>query len=224
MPCPYQGRTTEMKISEIFFSIQGEGVEIGLPTIFVRLFACDLRCTWCDSMYAVEGRDFKDMTIDEVKGEIEKFECKRVCITGGEPLIQRKEVEALAKDLVGDGYSIVLETSGHKAPPPVFWTESCRISMDCKCPSSEMEEKMDFSLFEKLRPQDQLKFVIQDEADYEYAKEILGRYQINANIIFQPVYGTNLKWLTERVLEDGLEKVRVLPQLHKIIWGEIRGV
>jgi len=213
-----------MKISEIFFSIQGEGVEIGLPTVFVRLFACDLRCTWCDSMYAVEGRDFKDMTIDEVKREIQKFESKRVCITGGEPLIQRKEVEALAEDLVRYGFSIVLETSGHKDPPPVFWTESCRISMDCKCPSSEMQEKMDFSLFEKLRPQDQLKFAIKDEADYEYAKGILSKYKIHTNIIFQPVYGTNLKWLTERVLEDGLKKVRVLPQLHKIIWGEIRGV
>jgi 7-carboxy-7-deazaguanine synthase len=224
MPCPYQGKKTNMKINEIFFSIQGEGVEIGLPTVFVRLFACDLRCTWCDSMYAVEGRDFKDMTIDEVKGEIEKFECKRVCITGGEPLIQRKEVEALAEDLVRYGFSIVLETSGHKDPPPVFWTESCRISMDCKCPSSEMQEKMDFSLFEKLRPQDQLKFAIKDEADYEYAKGILSKYKIHTNIIFQPVYGTNLKWLTERVLEDGLKKVRVLPQLHKIIWGEIRGV
>jgi len=213
-----------MKISEIFFSIQGEGVEIGLPTVFVRLFACDLRCTWCDSMYAVEGRDFKDMTIDDVKRDIEKFKCRRVCITGGEPLIQRKELEVLARDLVSEGYSIVLETSGHRDPPAIFWTESCLISMDCKCPSSKMEKRMDFPLFEKLRPRDQLKFVIQDEADYEYAKGILERYQIKTNIVFQPVYGTSLKWLTERVLEDGLERVRVLPQLHKITWGEIRGV
>jgi 7-carboxy-7-deazaguanine synthase len=213
-----------MKISEIFFSIQGEGIEIGLPTVFVRLFACDLRCTWCDSMYAVEGKDFRDMTIDEVRSEIGKFECKRVCVTGGEPLIQRKEVEALAEDLVRDRYAIVLETSGHKVPPPVFWTESCLISMDCKCPSSEMGGKMDFSLFEKLRPKDQLKFVIQDEADYQYAKGILKRHKIRANIIFQPVYKISLKWLTERVLEDRLEQVRVLPQLHKLIWGEIRGV
>jgi 7-carboxy-7-deazaguanine synthase len=213
-----------MKISEIFFSIQGEGVEIGLPTVFVRLFACDLRCTWCDSMYAVEGTDFKNMTIDEVKREIEKFNCKRVCITGGEPLIQKKELEVLAGDLVSEGYTIVLETSGHKEPPLVFWTESCLISMDCKCPSSKMEKKMNFLLFEKLRPKDQLKFVIQDEVDYEYAKGILRKYQIRANIIFQPVYGTSLKWLTERVLEDKMERVRVLPQLHKIIWGKIRGV
>lgn len=213
-----------MKISEIFFSIQGEGVEIGLPTVFVRLFACDLRCTWCDSMYAVEGTDFKDMSIEEVRAEIERFKCKRICFTGGEPLIQQKELEILAKDLVHDGYEIILETSGHKEPPPVFWTDSCLISMDCKCPGSGMEKRMDFELMEKLRLNDQLKFVIQDEADYEYAKGILKKYKIKANIIFQPVYGSSLKWLTGRVLEDRLERVRVLPQLHKIIWGDIRGV
>ncbi|MFQ5786654.1 MAG: 7-carboxy-7-deazaguanine synthase QueE [Thermodesulfobacteriota bacterium] len=212
-----------MKISEIFYSIQGEGIEIGLPTVFVRLFACDLRCSWCDTMYAVEGSDFIDMTINEVKSEIEKFQCKRVCITGGEPLIQKKEVEELANDLVSNGSKLLLETSGHKEPPPIFWTENCVISMDCKCPSSEMEEKMDFKLIEALRSQDQLKFVIKDDVDYNYAKEILKTYKIKANIIFQPVYGTNLKWLTEKTLEDKLEKVRVLPQLHKFIWENERG-
>jgi 7-carboxy-7-deazaguanine synthase len=213
-----------MKISEIFLSVQGEGVEIGLPTVFVRLFACDLRCSWCDSMYAVEGTDFKEITIEEVKAELEKFKCRRVCFTGGEPLIQRKELEILAKDLFNGGYEMILETSGHKYPPPVFWTDKCLISMDCKCPSSSMEKNMDFELFEKLRYKDQLKFVIRDEVDYIYAKEILGKYRFGANIIFQPVYGTSLKWLTEKVLEDRLERVRVLPQLHKIIWSDIRGV
>jgi 7-carboxy-7-deazaguanine synthase len=175
-------------------------------------------------MYAVEGTDFKDMSIEEVTAEIERFNCKRVCFTGGEPLIQQKELEILARDLVHYGYEIILETSGHKDPPPVFWTDSCLISMDCKCPGSGMEKRMDFELMEKLRPNDQLKFVIQDEADYEYAKGILKKHKIKANIIFQPVYGSSLKWLTGRVLEDRLERVRVLPQLHKIIWGDIRGV
>ncbi len=213
-----------MKISEIFFSIQGEGVEIGLPTVFVRLFACDLRCVWCDSMYAVEGKDFREMTIEEVKAEIERLKCKRVCFTGGEPLIQKKELETLAKVLADDGYEIVLETSGHKEPPPVFWTDSSLISMDCKCPGSGMERRMKFELFERLRPRDQLKFVIKDEADYKYAKEVLKQYRIRANIIFQPVYGTSLEWLVQRVLDDRLENVRVLPQLHKVIWGDRRGV
>ena len=213
-----------MKISEIFFSLQGEGLEIGLPTVFVRLFACDLRCSWCDTMYAVEGRDFRDYPVSEVMSEIEKHECKRVCITGGEPLIQAKEVEELAERLIGDNYTILLETSGHKMPPPVLWTENSTISMDCKCPSSQMQDRMDFDLFIKLRPKDQLKFVIQDEADYEYAREILNRYNIKANIIFQPAHGLDLIWITEKVIDDKLDFVRVLPQLHKIIWGDRRGV
>ncbi|MCZ6684666.1 MAG: radical SAM protein, partial [Candidatus Dadabacteria bacterium] len=147
-----------MKISEIFFSLQGEGLEIGLPTVFVRLFACDLRCTWCDTMYAVEGRDFRDYTVLEVVREVEKYDCKRVCITGGEPLLQIKEVEALASDLISKDHTILLETSGHKMPPPILWTENSTISMDCKCPSSSMQDRMDFDLFTRLRPKDQLKF------------------------------------------------------------------
>ena len=213
-----------MKISEIFLSIQGEGVEIGLPTVFVRLFACDLRCTWCDSMYAVEGKDFREMMLEEVRAEIEKLKCKRVCFTGGEPLIQRRDLETLAKGLADDGYEIMLETSGHREPPPIFWAENSLISMDCKCPGSGMEKRMNFEIFEKLRHKDQLKFVIKDEVDYNYAKGILKRHQIRANIIFQPVYGTSLDWLAEKVLKDKLVNVRVLPQLHKIIWGERRGV
>jgi 7-carboxy-7-deazaguanine synthase len=213
-----------MNISEIFYSIQGEGVEIGLPTVFVRLFACDLRCSWCDTMYAVEGRDFKKMTVDDVLAEIHGHGCRRVCITGGEPLLQRDEAEELAKNLVNEGYSLVLETSGHKMPPPVFWTESCVISMDCKCPGSGMQDRMDFSLFCKLRPQDQLKFVIVDEPDYEYAKRIVAEHPLKANIIFQPAGGVGLEWLTDRILKDNIGRVRVLPQLHKIIWGEKRGV
>jgi 7-carboxy-7-deazaguanine synthase len=213
-----------MKISEIFYSIQGEGVEIGLPTVFVRLFACDLRCEWCDSKYAVEGRDFREQSIEDVRSIIEKFKCKRVCITGGEPLLHGTELEELANELVSVGYRILLETSGHKNPPPIFWTDNCIISMDCKCPSSKMEDRMDFKLYEKLRKKDQLKFVINDEVDYEYAKSILKGYNIEASIIFQPVHGTNLKWLTEMVIEDKLEDIRILPQLHKVIWGDKRGV
>lgn len=213
-----------MKISEIFFSLQGEGVEIGLPTVFVRLFACDLRCKWCDTMYAVEGRDFSDRSVSEVLSEIQKHGCKRVCITGGEPLIQIKEVEELANHLIQGNYKILLETSGHKMPPPILWSDNSTISMDCKCPSSSMQHKMDFDLFIKLRPTDQLKFVIQDEIDYQYARDVLNRYNIKANIIFQPTHGSDLGWITEKVIEDKLDFIRVLPQLHKLIWGEKRGV
>ncbi|MCL4244306.1 MAG: radical SAM protein [Candidatus Dadabacteria bacterium] len=213
-----------MKISEIFFSLQGEGIEIGLPTVFVRLFACDLRCSWCDTMYAVEGRDFKDMTVEAVAEEAASYGCRRVCITGGEPLIQAKEAAALAAMLTAEGYCIVLETSGHKMPPPEFWGDNTVISMDCKCPGSGMNERMDFGLFLKLRPGDQLKFVIADDADYEYAKRVISENDIRANIIFQPAGGEGLGMLTDRVLADRLGRVRVLPQLHKILWGNKRGV
>ncbi|MCZ6864211.1 MAG: 7-carboxy-7-deazaguanine synthase QueE, partial [Candidatus Dadabacteria bacterium] len=96
--------------------------------------------------------------------------------------------------------------------------------MDCKCPSSSMQDRMDFDLFTRLRPKDQLKFVIQDEIDYEYAIGILNSYNIKANIIFQPAYGSKLGWIAEKVISDKLEDIRVLPQLHKIIWGDKRGV
>lgn len=213
-----------MKISEIFFSIQGEGIHIGLPTVFVRLFACDLRCSWCDTMYAVEGKDFREIGIDEVLSRIEDFSCKRICITGGEPLIQKKEVTELAHRLVEKGYEIVLETSGHKKPPEIFFEDSCLISMDCKCPSSGMQDRMDFSLFSGLRKKDQLKFVIKDTDDLEYAVSVLRKNKIEASVVFQPVYGSHLEWLTDYVLDHRLEHVRVLPQLHKLIWGEKRGV
>ena len=177
-----------------------------------------------DTMYAVEGRDFTEVPLEEVIDRVESHQCKRVCITGGEPLIQREASTELAEKLIERGYSIILETSGHKMPPGIFWTESSVISMDCKCPGSGMHERMNFSLYPKLRPTDQLKFVIADEADYDYAAAVLEAHDIKANIIFQPAGGLSIGWLTERVMDDKLLGVRVLPQLHKIIWGDKRGV
>ncbi len=213
-----------MRVSEIFFSVQGEGIQIGLPTIFLRLFGCDLRCNWCDTMYAVEGTEFKILDIDQIIENINNFKCKRVCITGGEPLLQEKELIKLTTILLDKDFTLVLETSGHRSPPEIFWDEKCLISMDCKCPSSAMHDRMDFSLFEKLRASDQLKFVISDVEDYQYAKNILKENNISANIIFQPVYNSDTNWLYDKVLKERLENVRVLPQLHKLIWGEKRGV
>ncbi len=213
-----------MKISEIFFSLQGEGLYIGLPTVFIRTFACDLRCKWCDTMYAVRGKDFREMNVEEVVSEVEHFSCPRVCITGGEPLIQKDEVSKISKILIEKGYEIILETSGHKTPPELFFFDPCIISVDCKCPSSRMEKKMDFSLYEKLREKDQIKFVIADKIDFEYASKTVKDIKTKATIIFQPVNGKNLTWIAESVLKHNLNNVRVLPQLHKIIWGNKRGV
>lgn len=213
-----------MKVSEIFFSIQGEGVHIGLPTVFLRLFACDLRCSWCDTMYAVEGTDFREMETAEVLSRILAYGCPRVCITGGEPLIQRDAVEEVTEFLLERDFVVVLETSGHKKPPGIFSHPNSVVSMDCKCPGSGMDSKMDFSLYDALGEKDQLKFVIADDADYEYAMGVIAGHCIKASIIFQPVYGTKADWIAERILRDRMEDVRVLPQLHKIFWGEKRGV
>ena len=213
-----------MKVNEIFYSIQGEGTQVGFPTVFLRLFACDLRCYWCDSMYAVEGHDFSDMEFEEVVKKILKFDCNRLCITGGEPLIQKDDVEKITEYFLDKDYSIVLETSGHKEPPQIFSHKNCVISMDCKCPSSKMEKRMDFSLYEKLEAKDQLKFVIADEVDFEYAKNILQNYNIIASIIFQQVYGESSSWLAETVLKESINNIRVIPQIHKVFWGEKRGV
>lgn len=213
-----------MRVSEIFYSIQGEGIQIGLPTVFLRLFGCDLRCSWCDTMYAVEGTDFTTIDIDSVFNQIEDLNCRRVCITGGEPLLQKKELIDLTSKLISAEYHIVLETSGHRTPPDIFWNDNVLISMDCKCPSSGMDKKMDINLFEKLRHCDQLKFVIKDEKDYSYAKQMLETYNIKANIIFQPVDDLDMKWLFESVLKDNLNNVRVITQLHKMVWGQKRGV
>lgn len=213
-----------MKVNEIFFSIQGEGIHIGLPTVFLRLFACDLRCSWCDTMYAVEGTDFREMETGEVLNQILGYGCSRVCITGGEPLIQREAVEGVTEFLLERDFVVVLETSGNKKPPGIFSHPNSVVSMDCKCPGSGMASRMDFSLYDALEEKDQLKFVIADQADYEYARGVVAEHRIRASIIFQPVYGTKADWIAERVLRDGMENVRVLPQLHKIFWGEKRGV
>ena len=214
----------EMKVSEIFFSIQGEGIHIGLPTVFLRLFACDLRCSWCDTMYAVEGRDFREMETAAALERILGFGCRRVCVTGGEPLLQGEAVEEVARFLLDRDFSVVLETSGHRKPPAIFSHPCSVVSMDCKCPGSGMDGRMDFSLYSDLGEKDQLKFVIADSADYEYARGVLEKCDVRASVVFQPVHGVRADWMAERILRDGMENVRILPQLHKMLWGERRGV
>jgi 7-carboxy-7-deazaguanine synthase len=207
-----------MKINEIFFSIQGEGVQMGIPTVFIRTTGCNLRCAWCDTQYAFSNG--KEMNIDRLMHTIKKYPTKYVCITGGEPLLQ-KETVTLVNKLLEKGYKVCIETNGSISIKELSCMENLLTSLDIKCPSSGMHEKMDFSNIELLCSSDQLKFVIADENDYEYAKDVIKKYQPICNIIFTPVDGTNIKPLAEKVLKDSLE-VRVLPQLHKIIWGNDR--
>ncbi len=204
----------------MFTSIQGEGIYIGVPMFFVRLTRCNLRCEWCDTEYAFyEG---EEMSIDSIVKKVEESGMKWVCITGGEPLLQ-EEVYKLIDILLRKDYKILLETNGSILIDKLPTEENLVISLDIKTPSSKMERTMRFENLNYLGPKDFVKFVIMDEGDFEYAKKIIEKYEIDKEIIFQPVGGTNLRWLAEKVVEEKLN-VRVLPQLHKIIWGNKRGV
>jgi len=205
-----------MKVYSIFKSLQGEGLTIGAPTAFIRTSGCPLRCTYCDTPQAMEIGE--QMTVETILAKVRKMKCRHVCLTGGEPLAQ-KDALRLVKSLLDQGYQLVLETNGAMPLDELPCVENLIISMDIKCPSSGEADKMRFENIELLGPTDQLKFIISDEKDYEYAKEILERHPAKSEIVFTPVGGTNLRWLAENVLKEGLD-VRVLPQLHKYIWGD----
>lgn len=205
-----------LKVHSIFKSIQGEGLLMGLPMIFIRLAGCPLRCKWCDTVDA-RSSPGKAMSLEEIIAKVENSKMRYVCLTGGEPLAQRETITLMNK-LIDKDYFIQLETSGALSLDEVPCSENVMISMDIKCPSSGEHQSMDFSNIELLSQYDQLKFVIADEKDYGYAKEIIGKYEIKAAIVMTPVGGTDLKFLAEKVVKDRLQ-VRVMPQLHKLIWG-----
>jgi 7-carboxy-7-deazaguanine synthase len=209
-----------MKINEIFTSIQGEGILIGIPTTFIRMTGCNLRCSWCDTKYAYE--EGEEMSCEEVVAKVKGFSQNHACITGGEPLLQDGAI-SLIQRLVDEGYEVCLETNGSKSIEDIPCLGSMVISLDIKCPSSGMHEKMDYSNIELLSLNDQLKFIIANSEDYEYAKEVIAKYKPICSLIMTPVGGRKLKDLAEWVLADGLN-VRVLPQLHKLIWGGKKGV
>jgi 7-carboxy-7-deazaguanine synthase len=209
-----------MKINEIYRSIQGEGILVGVPTTFIRTTGCNLRCSWCDTKYAYD--EGQEMTNEEILAKVKEQSAIHISITGGEPLLQQ-EVVKLVQTLSDEGYQICLETNGTKSIEELPCLDSLMISLDIKCPSSGMQEKMDFTNLELLGPTDQLKFIIRDEDDYNYAKNIIDRYKPICSIIMTPVGGKELKELAEWIIKDGLN-VRVLPQLHRLIWGNARGV
>jgi 7-carboxy-7-deazaguanine synthase len=212
-----------LTINEIFHSIQGESTFAGQPCVFVRLTACDLRCRWCDTPYAFhEGRK---MTVDEVVADVEARGCDVVEVTGGEPLLQ-PDVYPLMQRLVDAGKTVLVETGGHRSIAPVP-SAVIRI-MDIKCPGSGESAKNDWSNLAQLTAKDEVKFVIADRADYEYAKDIVQREHLPervAAVHFSPVHGgLTPRQLAEWVLADRL-RVRVQLQVHKYIWSpETRGV
>jgi 7-carboxy-7-deazaguanine synthase len=212
-----------LTINEIFFSIQGESTRAGLPCVFVRLTACDLRCSWCDTPYAFhEGQK---MSVDEVAATVARHQCPLVEITGGEPLLQ-EDVYPLMERLLSEGRTVMLETGGHR---PIDRVPAAVLKIvDVKCPGSGEADKNEWRNLERLAPHDEVKFVIQDRADYEYACDVIARHDLTnraAAILMSPVHDVlHPKTLSEWVLADHLY-VRVQVQLHKIIWHpSTRGV
>ena len=214
-----------MKVSEIFYSIEGEGIEIGRPEIFVRLAGCNLRCEWCDTKYALENG--KEMELREVVDEIKRLSCQSVSITGGEPLLQSKELTELGHWLKKSGYWIQLNTNGTIFNQEIFEMVDL-ISMDCKCPSSKM--KSVDSVLKKTKElfnnKTQFKCVISNKKDFEYAFHKVKSILQNAdNIVFQPEWNNKdfSSELADLVKEDKCN-VKMIMQQHKMIWGNKRAV
>lgn len=209
-----------MKINEIFYSIQGEGILTGIPSIFIRTTGCNLRCSFCDTKYAYDKG--KEMTADAIVEKISKFPCKNICLTGGEPLLQKDIIEVI-DNLIKKGYKISIETNGSLSVKKLLDKKFLMISLDIKCPGSGMHENNYLENINFLRKDDQLKFVIKNKDDYEYAKKIIFKYRPKCQVFFQPEWGKNPRYLTSWIINDGLN-AKIGLQIHKIIWGNRRKV
>ncbi len=209
-----------LRITEIFYSLQGETRTVGLPTVFIRLTGCPLRCQYCDTAYAFQGGQWQD--IPAVIAEVKKYAAEYVTVTGGEPLAQ-KPCLALLESLCDEGYEVSLETSGamdvSQVDPRVVKV------VDIKTPGSGEVERNLWSNLDYLLPHDQVKFVICDQADYEWSKDILAQHQLadRCQILFSPSF-TQVKAgdLADWILRDQLQ-VRLQIQLHKYLWGDAPG-
>ncbi len=206
-----------MKIIETFTSIQGEGLKMGTITFFIRTAGCNLRCSWCDTRYAFHGGE--EYSVEALAN---MPDVKNVCITGGEPLLHEELPELIDKLLSKDKH-IVLETNGSLDISNLPDDPRLMISMDIKSPTSGMSDRMLMSNIKHLKMKDQLKFIIGDGEDLDHAIMVLEEYSPRTNVIFSPVGGMDLEPLAEEVISKRLE-VRILPQLHKIIWGDKRSV
>jgi len=209
-----------LRLTEIFYSLQGETRTVGFPTVFVRLTGCPLRCQFCDTAYAFTGGDW--VTIEAILAQVKQYKARYVTVTGGEPLAQ-KDCITLLKRLCDEGYEVSLETSGaldiSSVDPRVVKV------MDIKTPGSGEVDKNKWNNIDHISSHDQIKFVICDEADYVWAKEIMHQYDLTsrAEVLFSPSFH-QLKagQLADWILQDQLA-VRLQIQLHKYLWGDVPG-
>ena len=209
-----------LRITEIFHSLQGEAQYVGMPTVFVRLTGCPLRCHYCDTAYAFEGGEW--WSVADIAAKVAEYSARDVCVTGGEPLAQRHCL-TLLHELCERGYRVSLETSGALSVAAV----DLRVSrvVDVKTPGSGVEARNLYAQLQTLREPDQIKFVITSRADYEWSREKLRELALaeRCGVLFSPSYGQlGARELAEWVLADRLP-VRFQLQLHKILWGEARG-
>lgn len=209
-----------LRLTEIFYSLQGESKTVGLPTVFVRLTGCPLRCGYCDTAYAFSGGE--KFTIDQIMDKVAAYQPRYVCVTGGEPLAQKACIPLLTQ-LCDAGYRVSLETSGAldvgQVDPRVMKV------MDLKTPGSGELNKNLWSNLAHITPHDQIKFVLCDEQDYEWAKKQLIEYKLadTCEILFSPSHEEySLQVLAENIIRDNLP-VRLQLQLHKYIWGDAKG-
>ena len=213
-----------LRVTEIFRSIQGESTHAGRPCTFVRLTGCPMRCVWCDSEYTFTGGEH--VSIESIMDQVRAFDCNLVEVTGGEPLAQ-KEAFTLIERLCDAGYEVLIETGGYVSTAGV--DPRAKVILDIKCPASGEEPRNDWSNLERLRPdKDEVKFVIADENDWQYAKSVIEKYDLQARahaVLISPAWGlVDLQDLAGWVAGSGL-KLRMQLQLHKYIWGpEVKGV
>jgi 7-carboxy-7-deazaguanine synthase len=210
-----------LKVNEIFFSIQGESSFAGIPFVLVRLTGCNLRCSYCDTKYAYE--EGENLSVKQILKEIKKFKCKYVEITGGEPLLQDK-TPFLVDFLIDKGFKVLVETNGTKDVSVL--SEKAIIVMDIKCPSSGESDKTDWDNLKRLGLKDEVKFVLTEKSDYDWAKKVIKEKKLTGKftILLSPVSEKiDPATLAEKILEDNLN-VRLQLQLHKILWpGVERG-
>ncbi|MEQ1605910.1 MAG: radical SAM protein [Pyrinomonadaceae bacterium] len=213
----------QLRITEIFLSIQGESSHAGRPCSFVRLTGCPMRCVWCDSEYTFTGGE--RMAFDEIFAKLEEYGCNFVEVTGGEPLAQ-KNVFPFITELCDRGYEVLIETGGFVSTESV--DERAKIILDIKCPASGEAERNHWPNLERLRAdRDEVKFVVADMVDWEFAKETIVKYDLadrTKEILISPVHGIDMRPLAEAVATSGL-RIRFNLQLHKYVWGaDVHGV